>query len=179
MRFLGGTTQVPRNPSLSRETITNKLSSLLTRVVHVPVTRKQKLKLFRLGICPRLTWDLTISEFPVSWLEKTLCYLKKWAGLARAADLFLPPASGGFGLSLPSELYQKLEVGKASLLITSLDDGVNHAVLESLKEKDQQRAKFKPYLAAQDTFTADSGAQAKQWPREQRLNWTPSFRIDD
>lgn len=113
----------------------------------VPVTRKQKLKLFRLGICPRLTWDLTISEYPVSWLEENLDplathYLKKWAGLARATDparLFLPQARGGFSLSLPSELYQKLQVGKASLLITSRDNGVNHAVRDSLKKEKSQK----------------------------------------
>ena len=162
---------MPRNPSLPRETITNKLTSLLSQVDRVPVTRKQKLKLFRLGICPRLTWDLTISKFPVSWLEKTLdplatSYLKKWAGLARAADparLFLPQASGGFGLSPLSELYQKLQVSKASLLITSLDDGVNRAVSENLKkEKNQKRVKFQPYLAAQQAFAADPGASGKE-----------------
>ena len=158
---------MPRNLSLARETITNKLTSLLSQVDRVPVTRKQKLKL---GICPRLTWDLTISEFPVSWLEKTLdplatCYLKKWAGLARAADparLFLPQASEGFGLSPLSELYQKLQVSKASLLITSLDDGVNRAVSENLKEKNQKRVKFQPYLAAQQAFAADPGASGKE-----------------
>lgn len=32
VRFLGGTIQVPRNPSLARETITNKLASLLLQV---------------------------------------------------------------------------------------------------------------------------------------------------
>ena len=142
----------------------------MAQVDQVPVTRKQKLKLFRLGICPRLTWDLTISEYPVSWLEKNLDplatrYLKKWAGLTRSADparLFLPQARGGFGLSLPSELYQKLQVGKASLLITSPDNGVNHAVRENLKkEESQKRVKFQPYLAAQSAFAADPGASGK------------------
>ena len=170
VRFLGGTIQVPRIPSLAREAITSKLTSLLSQVDQVPVTRKQKLKLFRLGICPRLTWDLTISEFPVSWLEKSLDplatrFLKKWAGLARAADparLFLPQASGGFNLSLPSELYQKLQVGKASLMITSLDGGVNLAVRENLKkENNQKRVKFQPYLAAQQAFADDPGASGK------------------
>ena len=106
------------------------------------MTRKQKLKLYRLGICPRISWDLTISKFPLLWIEKTLNplatrYLKRWAGLARPADparLFLPQNAGGLNLSLPSDLYQKLQVGKASLLITSRDGGVNHAVSLSNKE---------------------------------------------
>jgi hypothetical protein len=113
VRFLGGTIQVPRNPSLARDAITEKLASILARVDATPITRKQKLKLFRLGACPRVSWDLTITDFPVSWLEKTLDplvtrHLKKWAGLARSADparLFLPQSSGGFNLSLPSAMY--------------------------------------------------------------------------
>ena len=140
VKFLGGTIQIP---TLAREAISDKLASLLTRVDEIPVTRKQKLKLYRLGICPRLSWDLTIFDFPVSWIEKTLDavttrFLKKWAGLAKSADparLFLPQNLGGLNLSLPSTRYQKLQVGKASLLITSLDGGVNHAVRKSLKKE--------------------------------------------
>ena len=161
VKFLGGTIQVPSNPSLAREAITNKLATLLARVDETLVTRKQKLKLYRLGICPRISWDLTISEFPVSWIEKTLDplvtrHLKSWAGLARSADpgrLFLPQKDGGLNLPLPSDLYQKLQVGKASLLITSQDGGVNHAVSEGLrKESNQQRAKFHPYTMAQEAL---------------------------
>ena len=117
MHFQGGTIQVLRNPSLAKQAISTKLASLLKSVDEVPVTRKQKLKLFRLGICPRLSWDLTISEFSA---KKTLDamvnqYFQKWSGLARAADqakLFLPQANGGFSLSLPSELYQNSKSAK-------------------------------------------------------------------
>ena len=38
----------------------------------VTVTRKRKLKLHHLGECPRLSWDLTITEFSVFRLEETL-----------------------------------------------------------------------------------------------------------
>ena len=62
IKFLGGTIQVPNNPSLTRGNILAKLETLLTHVDQTLVTRKQKLKLYRLGICPRLSWDLTIAE---------------------------------------------------------------------------------------------------------------------
>ena len=143
VRFLGGTIQIPRNLTSAREAIEGKLTRLLQQVDATLVTRKQKLELFRLGVCPRLSWDLTISEFPVSWLEKTLDritirYLKKWAGLAKPADparLFLLQDKGGLNLPLPSALYQKLQVSKASLFITSTDAGVNHVVRETLKKR--------------------------------------------
>ena len=91
IKFLGGIIQVPNNPSLARDNILAKLETLLTHVDQTLVTRKQKLKLHRLGICPRLSWDPTIAEFPVSWLEKTLDplvtrFLKRWSGLARSVD---------------------------------------------------------------------------------------------
>ena len=148
------------------------------------VTRKQKLKLYRLGICPRISWDLTISEFPVLWIEKTLDslatrYLKRWAGLARPPDparLFLPQNVGGLNLSLPSDLYQKLQVGKASLLITSQDGGVNHVVNESLrKESNQQRVKFHPYTMAQEAFASDLGAPGKTVSRKAKQAMTSNL----
>ena len=49
-----------------------ELKSMLEKVDGCPVTRKQKLKLFRAGVCPRLTWLLAIEEFPMSWVEKEL-----------------------------------------------------------------------------------------------------------
>ena len=64
-----------------------------------PVTRHQKLKLYKLGICPRLNWPLTIHEFSISWIEREVeamatRFLKRWAGLAKSANpnlLYVPP----------------------------------------------------------------------------------------
>ena len=174
---------MPSNPSLARDAITNKLATLLVRVDETLVTRKQKLKFYRLGICLQISWDLTIrfSEFPLSWIEKTLNplatrYLKRMAGLARPADparLFRPQNAGGLNLSLPSDLYQKLQVDKASLLITSRDGGVNHAVSESLrKESIQQRAKFHPFTMAQEAFASNPGASGKAVARKAKQTVT-------
>ena len=147
---------MPGHYSLVRDAIMKKLASLLARVDAAPVTRKQKLKLFHLDVCSRLSWDLTITEFPASWLEKTLNpmvthHLKTCAGFARPPDptrLLLPQARGGFNLFLPSDLYHKLQVGKASLMMTSKDAG-DDVVRESLrKEESQQCRKFHPHIIA-------------------------------
>ena len=45
VKFLGGTIQVPNNPSLMKDNNFAKLETLLDRVDRTPVTRKQKLKL--------------------------------------------------------------------------------------------------------------------------------------
>ena len=104
-------------------------------------------------------------------MEKTLDslvthYLKKWLGLAKPADpvrLFLPIDDGGLNLSLPSTLYQKLQVGKASLLITSPDNVLSHTVKERIdKESQEQWAKFRPFTLAQQAYSANPDASCRQ-----------------
>ena len=78
--------EVPHDKSKS--TVMTKMQDMLEKVDKCPLTRKQKLKLFRAGVCPRLTWLLSIEEFSASWVEKQLHslatqYVKKWAGLAK------------------------------------------------------------------------------------------------
>ena len=93
------------------------------------MTRKQKLLLYIVGICPRLYWDLSILELLVSWVISTLeskatRYLKRWSGLARSADaswLYLPRGSGMLQLLPISLLYKKLRSSQAALMLTSRD----------------------------------------------------------
>ena len=70
---------------------------------------------FKVCICPRQTWDLSISNLPVSWLQNTLQpivtrYLKRWSGLSRSADpnrLFFPKSNGGLELSHLVTVYKR------------------------------------------------------------------------
>jgi len=72
VRFLGGVIQVPSNNIGARFELANKLQSLLKKIDKTPVTSKQKMLIFKLGVCPRISWDLTITTFPLSWIETTL-----------------------------------------------------------------------------------------------------------
>ena len=98
-KFLGMTVEVPTNQKTSKEVVVSELKRMLTSIDACPLTRKQKLLLYKAGVCPRLSWLLTIEQFPISWVEKHLntlatAYLKKWAGLARSSNtaiIHLPP----------------------------------------------------------------------------------------
>lgn len=98
MKFLGKVVQVPLDTSNIKSQVLNKLSRMLERVDKTPVTRQQKLRLYRAGICPRMSWDLSVNSLPLSWVTDTLeatatRFLKKWSGLAKSADtarLYLP-----------------------------------------------------------------------------------------
>ena len=160
VNFLGGTIKIPSNQKLSKSHIQQKLLDLLSRVDNTPVTRKQKIHPYKLGICA-FAWS-NHSDLPLLWLEKTLGplitkYLKHWSGLAKSANtsrLFLPQSNGGLKLSSFSSLYKKMQVGKAALLLTSRDAGVQQATKLLLqKEKQADRKKFKLLNFTQKTFT--------------------------
>ncbi len=114
IKFLGYTIQVPLDTAVIRNKLLDKLKTMLQRVNETPVTRHQKLLLYRAAICPRLNWDLAVNDLPLSWMTSKLeaqatKYLKRWSGLAKPADtarLYLPKSSGGLGLQPLSLLFK-------------------------------------------------------------------------
>ena len=72
IRFLGGPVSVPPTNHHHKEHLAVRLEHLLQRVDAVPVTRKQKLMLYKDKICPRLHWDQSVIELPFSWVKSML-----------------------------------------------------------------------------------------------------------
>ena len=129
IKLLGLPIRIPRDPTIAKVNLKESLDRMLKLVDPCPVTQKQKLKLYKLGICPRLNWPLTIHDFPLTWIEKqpeatATRYLKKWAGLDKPANpnlLYLPKESGGLNLPSLSSLYKQLQVSRQCQLLTSSD----------------------------------------------------------
>ena len=130
------------------------------------MTRQQKLRLYRVGICRRLAWDLTINTLPISWVRRKLeatatRFLKKWSGLAKCVDtarLYLPQAQGGLGLPSFSLLYQKQQVSQACQLLASRDPAVRYtSTLETKREDALQRPTHRPMLTARDALAVEPG----------------------
>ena len=65
-RFLGMPVRVYSNNQTARTSMKESLKSMLEAVDQVPVTRQQKLRLFKQGICPRLSWLLMVEEFSIT-----------------------------------------------------------------------------------------------------------------
>ena len=135
------------------------------------VTRQQKLKLYKVGICLRLAWDLSVSDFPTTWLQTKLqplatSFLKKWSGLAKSADtshLFLPKANGGLDLPELITPYKKLHAAKATSYMYSRDPVVRSiATLKTLKEAKLKRPAFRPFQEVVDVMKDDPGATRKR-----------------
>ena len=161
VKFLGRIFEVPHDPNRVKENIISQLLRMLDSVHSCPLTGGQKLKLYRAGICPRLSWLLTIEDLPISWVEKKLDalatrYVKKWAGLARPANpaiLYLPHKMGGLNLPLVSIQYKRLQVAKQSQLLTSSDHCVRHIAERSLqRDLTLKRAKFRPSVVVREVM---------------------------
>ena len=125
--FLGAPVGVHGSDTKTRGNLLLKLSVLLQKINKTLLSAQQELLLFKLAICPRLTWNLSVNHFPVSWLESTLQpiatkFLKRWSDLAKSADtgcLFLPKKKGSLELPSLVTLYKKLQVAKAAVYTCS------------------------------------------------------------
>ena len=166
LKFLGGPITVPHSVKEHKMLLSSKLSQLLDKVDKAPVTRKQKFFLYRAGVCPRLNWDLSILQLPVSWVSSSLVvkatrHLKKWSGLARSADparLYIPRAKGGLELPPTSLMYRKLKSSQAALILTSRDPITQHVTtIEIQREQALQRPQFQPMQFTRDVMAEEPG----------------------
>ena len=114
--------------------------------------------MFKAGVCPRLSWLLTIEELPISWVEKhcdTIAtkYVKQWAGLAKPALVHLPQKMGGLNIPLISVLHKHLQVSRQSQLLISPDSFVRHMADKGLqKDLTLKRSKFRASVIVRDVM---------------------------
>ena len=169
--FLGAPVSV-HGADKSRSNLLLKLSVLLEKVDKNLLSARQKLLLFKLAICPRLTWDLSFNHFLVSWLESTLQpiatkFLKRWSGLGKSADtrcLFLSKKKGSLELPFLVTLYKKLQVAKAAAYTCSRDPVVSVIATQETTQKEatQTSSAFKPYQVVVAAMQEDPGTTSKQ-----------------
>ena len=69
-KFLGMPVRVYKNNEEARFSIQGNLQRMLEAIDTTPLTHQQKLRLFRHGVCPRLSWPLTVEDCPsLGWSE--------------------------------------------------------------------------------------------------------------
>ena len=178
VKFLGQTFQIPHDISKVKQNISSHLKRMLNAVDTCPLTRGQKQKMFRAGVCPRLSWLLSINELPISWVEKRLnamatLYVNRWAGLARSAYpsiLYLPQKLGGLNLPLISVLFKSLQVACQSLLLTSSDLCVRLMAEKGLQHSlALQCSKFRPSVVVREVMMSDPNFSRRSISRGAKL----------
>ena len=60
-----------------KSSLMSKLDTYLTRVHEAPLTRQQKLHIYKEALIPSLNWLLTVADLPLTWVERTLQPLAK------------------------------------------------------------------------------------------------------
>ena len=169
-RFLGAPVTVHNSQDKAKTALLEKLQTMLAKVDATQLSSRQKLRLFRDAVCPRLTWDLSLADLPISWVEKNLDtlttkFLKRWTGLAKSANtcrLYLPKCKGGLQLPSISTTFKKLKCAKAASLMSSRDPVVRHlASQQTLAEASAERQAFKPFQQVVEVMQVDPGATRK------------------
>ena len=170
IQFLGLEIQVPHDTTTTKEALFTNLNRMLHAVDQCPLTCHQKLRLYKAGICPRLSWLLLIEELPITWVERELeatatRFLKKWAGLAKSANtalLYLPTRLGGLNFPALTSLYKRLQVSRQSQLLMSPDGSVRLLAERNLQhELNLTRKSFKPAVTVRDTMVEDPSRSRK------------------
>ena len=109
--------------------LAQKLEKFITVTDRSPLSCQQKLRVYKDAICPRLFWLLSLSDLPLSWVERMLepqvtRMLKKWRGLSRSADpsrIYLSKANGGINMPIITSHYKKAQISRYSQLMQSRD----------------------------------------------------------
>ena len=170
-RFLGAPITIHDAKVDHRGTLLSKLESMLKKVDDTLLTRQQKLHLYSHGICPRMVWDMVISNLSITWVVKNLeatatRFLKRWSGLARSAAnhrLYLPKTNGGLHLPSLSSIFKKTRCGLAASQMCSQDSTVRLiASRQTVAEDNSTRAAFKPHQEVVKVMREDPGASRSQ-----------------
>ena len=156
IKFLGLPVDLDLSVSKRQELLLQRLRVFCERVDTLPLKSVQKLKIYKLCICPRLSWLLSVQEYPFSCIERHLepiatSYLKKWCHISRCANtscLYLPSTSLGLNMPSISSLYKSLQIGHYYRLLSSSDNRVQRlSDSKCLREKGDTRHKFRALSA--------------------------------
>ena len=151
-----------------RESLSGRLQTLLERVDNSPITTKQKVRLYRDGICPRLAWGFRVLELPITWIERELeskanKFLKKWMSIPQGGNtklLYLPKADGGLALPALSTFYKQQQASRHVLFSSSKDDCVRF--LECKERSKATRGSFSPSEVVYSTMTQHPSCTKRQ-----------------
>ena len=135
------------------------------------LSRRQKLKLYKIGICPRVHWDLMVIQLPITWVERHLdplatSFLKKWSGLCRSASpsiLYLSKEDGGLQLLAISTTFKKFHVSHMAQLLTSTNATVRFISSRMIeKERSTSSQAFLPALEVVSILQSSPGLSRQQ-----------------
>ena len=150
-----------RTPEATKELLLSRLRYLCDTVDGLPLRRQQKIKVYKLYVCPGMAWLLGLLDLSLSCERKLdsvpTRFLKKWCGLAATTNpsiLYLPEES--FGLSLPklSTTFQSIISCNLRYLLQSKDPMVQQLAEAEVHHQQQLcNRKFVPATLASSSLS--------------------------
>ena len=87
MKFLGKMFYADLKDDGIRQMVNQKLTNLIETTDSSKLNGIMKMWIYNHVIIPKLTWEFTIYNFPITYLEKLEAtyskYLKRWVGISR------------------------------------------------------------------------------------------------
>ena len=161
-KFLGMPVRVYRNSDTAKASLRENLKRRINLVDGIPLACHRKLRLYKDGICPRLSRHLVLEDLPIDVVDlRPLATkaLKGWPPPARCADTsVLYPTTKRGGLALPClvDRYQTLQSSCMAHFFTSRDPGVREAArLRLQEEREKVRARYNPATLVEEITSRD------------------------
>ena len=185
-KFLGMPVYIASDTHEHRKFIFEHLNDLLLKVNKSLVSRQQKLMLYRVAICSRISYSLSLFPLPLSWIERTLDtlatkYLKKWAGLARSANpgrLYLTTPAGGLDIKKPSMIYKSLQLSRQIQLICSRDPCMRYLSTKQITHEESMASGYNPATTVRDILTEEPDANRQKLKRMVALRYKAESDIE-
>ena len=179
-KFLGRKIRYDLDETIPRKEATDLFNGRLHIVDELLIKGPDKAWLYAHLVIPRIQWYMQIYNFPVSvgetWTATTTKYLKKWLGLAKAANpdiLFRSIEHHGINLPHPKYTLKQAQVTRSLIVSTSPDPNVKAAHdLQNMKV--QGRVRFAPEVELQKKLSQieHEAKFPKQNHGRQGLGWT-------
>jgi len=142
IKFLGKLIYKDLKDDEIRLKVKKKLNDMLVTTDKCQLSGIMKMWIYNNAIIPRVTWEFTIYNFPVTFVEglEAICtkYLKKWAGICRSMTVSaLYRSRDRFGLQLKrlTTSVKCMQVTKYHLNKYSSDDNTKTIYRECMKSK--------------------------------------------
>ena len=133
--YLGKTYNLDMNCKEVRKELEDKVMNYLSKTDKLPLHPRYKIMILTRYVFSKLRWSLTVYEFPLTWLKQNLdssvlYYVRRWFQFhpgANTTHLTLPSKYLGAGVSLISDLFEKCQLSKRTIL-----KGSSHADIKKL-----------------------------------------------
>ena len=142
----------------NKRRLLGKLKDFLEKVEKSSINGIQKAWIYEHMIIPSVTWEMTIYDFPITFIDtlnsSITKYLKSWLRITRSADpSILYRSKKHFGLNLPNVVscYKKAQIRIEHKMKVSKDNNMR-CLYEAKRKREEGTSRWKPTKHLESTM---------------------------